>query len=258
MRSTVSLNPTIADQITSLPGLALFLYGYALRLFFDFSGYSDIAIGIGILFGIRLPENFNRPYLKTNLTAFWQSWHATLSAWARAYVFSPLSRAMIKRKWNAVLNVLIAQLATMIVIGLWHGIAWNFLLWGVWHGFGVVRAQAVERPHPRVVSRPRGQARAEAGMDGVLVVRHLPLCGDRLAVVCAAARSNRADTVRRWRMMWSKLIRIAVKTAIFFVLCNLVYALVSPLDALGRVSVYNTLIPGRARLPYGENPTESS
>lgn len=133
----LSLNPTIADQITSAPLFALFLYGYALRLFFDFSGYSDIAIGIGILFGIRLPENFNRPYLKSNLTAFWQSWHATLSAWARAYVFSPLSRAMIKRKWNAMLNVLIAQLATMIVIGLWHGIAWNFLLWGVWHGFGL-------------------------------------------------------------------------------------------------------------------------
>ncbi len=134
---TVSLNPTIADQITSLPGLALFLYGYALRLFFDFSGYSDIAIGIGILFGIRLPENFNRPYLKTNLTAFWQSWHATLSAWARAYVFSPLSRAMIKRKWHPVLNVLIAQLATMIVIGLWHGIELHFIVWGVWHGFGL-------------------------------------------------------------------------------------------------------------------------
>ncbi len=133
----LSLNTTIADQITSAPLFALFLYGYALRLFFDFSGYSDIAIGIGILFGIRLPENFNRPYLKTNLTAFWQSWHATFSAWARAYVFSPLSRAMIKRKWNAILNVLIAQLATMIVIGMWHGITWNFLLWGIWHGFGL-------------------------------------------------------------------------------------------------------------------------
>ena len=67
----------------------------------------------------------------------WQSWHATLSAWARAYVFSPLSRAMIKRKWNPVLNVLIAQLATMIVIGLWHGIALNFLVWGIWHGVGL-------------------------------------------------------------------------------------------------------------------------
>ncbi len=133
----LSLNPVIADQITSAPMFALFLYGYALRLFFDFSGYSDIAIGIGILFGINLPENFNRPYLKTNLTAFWQSWHMTLSGWARAYVFSPISRAMIKRKWNPILNVLIAQLATMIVIGLWHGIALNFLVWGIWHGVGL-------------------------------------------------------------------------------------------------------------------------
>jgi alginate O-acetyltransferase complex protein AlgI len=134
---TISLSLTNATQIAGLPAFALFVYGYALRLFFDFSGYSDIAIGIGILFGIRLPENFNRPYLKTNLTAFWQSWHATLSAWVRAYVFSPLSRAMIKRKWNPVLNVLIAQLATMIVIGLWHGIELHFIVWGVWHGFGL-------------------------------------------------------------------------------------------------------------------------
>ncbi|MBE2271591.1 MAG: hypothetical protein IAE80_25385 [Anaerolinea sp.] len=133
----MALNPTIADQTTTPGSFILLLYGYALRLFFDFSGYTDIAIGIGILFGIRLPENFNRPYFKSNLTAFWQSWHMTLSAWARAYVFSPLSRALIKRKWNSTLNVLIAQLATMIVIGLWHGITLNFLMWGIWHGVGL-------------------------------------------------------------------------------------------------------------------------
>lgn len=133
----MALNPVNAEQIDNAPMFALFLYGYALRLFFDFSGYTDIAIGIGILFGIRLPENFNRPYTKTNLTAFWQSWHATLSAWARSYVFSPLSRAMIKRKWNPMLNVLIAQLVTMTVIGMWHGITLNFLVWGVWHGVGL-------------------------------------------------------------------------------------------------------------------------
>ena len=135
----LALNPVTADQAESAPALWLLLYGYALRLYFDFSGYTDIVIGIGILFGIRLPENFNRPYLKTNIGAFWQSWHITLSNWARFYIFSQVSRSLLTRKPkpSPVVVMLIAQMATMIVIGLWHGIALNFLIWGLWHGIGV-------------------------------------------------------------------------------------------------------------------------
>lgn len=135
----VALTPTLAAQVQSTPWLWVLLYGYALRLFFDFSGYSDIAIGLGILFGIRLPENFDYPYLKTNLTSFWQSWHITLSNWARFYVFSPLSRWLLKRpvKPSPTVIVFMTQLATMIIIGLWHGVSWNFLIWGIWHGVGL-------------------------------------------------------------------------------------------------------------------------
>jgi alginate O-acetyltransferase complex protein AlgI len=135
----LSLTAGHVPQADSSLGLWLLLYGYALRLFFDFAGYTDIAIGIGMLFGIRLPENFNRPYLKNNITAFWQSWHATLSNWARFYIFTPLSRWLLKRSWRppAVIIVLVAQLATMIVIGLWHGITLNYLVWGVWHGIAL-------------------------------------------------------------------------------------------------------------------------
>ena len=135
----MSLTAANAAQSTSPLGLWALLYGYALRLYFDFGGYTDIAIGLGILFGIRLPENFNRPYLKTNITAFWQSWHMTLSNWARFYVFTPLSRWMLMRKHrpSSTVIVLIAQLATMVTIGLWHGVTWNFLAWGVWHGAGL-------------------------------------------------------------------------------------------------------------------------
>jgi D-alanyl-lipoteichoic acid acyltransferase DltB (MBOAT superfamily) len=135
----LALNPTNAAQAVSVPGLWLLLYGYALRLFFDFSGYSDIAIGVGILFGVRLPENFNRPYLKTNITTFWQSWHMTLSNWARFYVFTPLSRSLLSRKPkpSPALVVLAGHLATMTVIGLWHGISANFVIWGLWHGVGL-------------------------------------------------------------------------------------------------------------------------
>ena len=134
-----SLDMATATQADSTVGLWLLLYGYALRLFFDFSGYSDIAIGVAILFGIKLPENFNRPYLKTNITAFWQSWHITLSNWVRFYVFTPLSRFLLTRKPkpSPTLVVLSSQMSTMIVIGLWHGVTVNFLIWGIWHGVGL-------------------------------------------------------------------------------------------------------------------------
>ncbi len=135
----MSLTPLNAEQATSTLGLWVLLYGYAFRLFFDFSGYTDIAIGLGILFGIKLPENFNRPYLTTNITRFWQSWHITLSNWVRFYVFSPLSRTLLRRKPrpSPTLIVLVSQLTTMIVIGLWHGVTWNFFIWGIWHGIAL-------------------------------------------------------------------------------------------------------------------------
>jgi alginate O-acetyltransferase complex protein AlgI len=135
----IALNTPLAHQANSTLDLWLLLYAYAFRLYFDFSGYSDIAIGIARLYGIELPENFDRPYLKQNLAAFWQSWHMTLSQWARTYVFSPLSRTLLrrKRKPSPFAIVLIAQLATMIAIGLWHGVAATFLIWAIWHALGL-------------------------------------------------------------------------------------------------------------------------
>ncbi|MBN1286645.1 MAG: MBOAT family protein [Anaerolineae bacterium] len=134
-----ALNPAIAAQTGSTLWTWALLYGYAFQLFFDFSGYTDIAIGIGMLFGVKLPENFDRPYLKTNITAFWQNWHKTLSDWVRFYVFMPISRNLMmrERKPPLLLIVLAAQMATMIVIGLWHGVTVNFVIWGVWHGAGL-------------------------------------------------------------------------------------------------------------------------
>lgn len=135
----MSLTPINAQQATSTAGLWLLLYGYAFRLFFDFSGYTDIAIGLGMLFGVTLPENFKRPYLSTNITEFWQRWHITLSNWVRFYVFSPLSRSLLRRKPRppTTLIVFVSQMLTMIVIGLWHGISWNFFIWGVWQGLAL-------------------------------------------------------------------------------------------------------------------------
>ena len=127
----VSLNAANAAQAQSSAGLWVLLYGYALRIYFDFGGYTDIVIGIGLLFGIKLPENFNRPYLKANITAFWQSWHITLSSWVRFYVFTPLSRWLLRRSWRPPTYAIVftAQISTMVIIGLWHGMTANFFIW---------------------------------------------------------------------------------------------------------------------------------
>ncbi len=135
----LALNPQNAAQTHSAGWMWLLLLAYALRIYWDFAGYSDIAIGLARLVGIGLPENFDRPYLKQNLTAFWNSWHITLSQWFRAYIFFPLTRALRSGGSHtpAWLTILAGQLATMALIGLWHGISWNFLMWGAWHGVGL-------------------------------------------------------------------------------------------------------------------------
>ena len=124
------------------------LFAYALQIFFDFSGYSEIAVGLGILFGIRLPKNFDHPYLKPDLTRFWSSWHMTLTQWIRSYVFNPLTRSLRANREHPLpqwLIALITQLTTMLLIGLWHGVSVNFLIWGLWHGIGLFVHQLYSR-----------------------------------------------------------------------------------------------------------------
>jgi alginate O-acetyltransferase complex protein AlgI len=135
----LALNAVNAAQVTAAPWLWLLVYAYAFRIYFDFAGYTDIALGLGRWMGFTLPENFNRPYLQANLTAFWNSWHMTLAQWFRAYFFNPLTRAL--RSGNRAIPmaaiIFIGQIATFALIGLWHGVTWNFLIWGCWHGIGL-------------------------------------------------------------------------------------------------------------------------
>lgn len=100
---------------------------YTLQIFFDFSGYSDMAIGLGKIFGFDFLENFNYPYISRSITEFWRRWHISLSSWFRDYLYIPLGG---NRKGNVYVNLIIVFLAT----GIWHGAAWGFLIWGLWHG----------------------------------------------------------------------------------------------------------------------------
>ncbi len=102
---------------------------FGLQIFFDFSGYTDIAIGVALLFGFHFPENFRRPYLAASVTEFWRRWHMTLSAWLRDYVYISLGGNR-KGPWRTRVNLIL----TMLLGGLWHGASWNFVIWGGYHG----------------------------------------------------------------------------------------------------------------------------
>ncbi|MHA6345152.1 MBOAT family O-acyltransferase [Roseivivax sp. CAU 1761] len=117
---------------TADPSLALAWLGavaYMMQLYFDFSGYSDMAIGLGMMLGFRFVENFDTPYVARSITEFWQRWHISLSIWLRDYLYIPLggNRAGAVRTY---LNLMIV----MVLGGLWHGAAWTYVLWGAWHG----------------------------------------------------------------------------------------------------------------------------
>jgi alginate O-acetyltransferase complex protein AlgI len=110
----------------------VFVLAIALRIYFDFSGYTDMAIGFARMTGVRLPQNFNWPYVARNIQDFWQRWHISLSSWIRDYVYIPLGGSR-KGLFRKVANGILA----FALCGLWHGAAWNFLLWGLYHGCGL-------------------------------------------------------------------------------------------------------------------------
>ena len=110
-------------------GAWLYLFVYAFYLYFDFSGYSDMALGLGKIFGFKFPENFNYPYIAKSVTDFWRRWHISMSMWFRDYIYIPLGGNRVS-KWRHILNILAVWLAT----GFWHGAGWNFMAWGVYFG----------------------------------------------------------------------------------------------------------------------------
>lgn len=112
-------------------------YLYAIQIYADFSGYTDIARASAMLLGFNLPENFKQPYLSDTLTAFWSRWHMSLTLWFREYIFFPITRALLvktDRKYPTAVQIG-ANFITMLLIGFWHGASWTFLLWGFWHAF---------------------------------------------------------------------------------------------------------------------------
>lgn len=163
---TLPLLTTDAMRAASKPQLVWALLAFAVKIYMDFSGYSDIAIGSARLFGIHVPENFNWPYLRANIAQFWRHWHMSLTSWITEYVYIPLGgnrRGLALAAANSVI--------AMGVSGLWHGAQWHFLVWGLYHGvlLATYRAWTVllKRPlaekFPAIATGTTGSVASAAG-----------------------------------------------------------------------------------------------
>jgi D-alanyl-lipoteichoic acid acyltransferase DltB (MBOAT superfamily) len=120
--------------------LVFAVYGYAVQIYCDFSGYTDVALGSALLFGYRLPENFDSPYAATSLQDFWRRWHISLSTWLRDYLYVPLGGSR-DGTWKTYRNLMI----TMVLGGLWHGASFNYVIWGTLHGGGLAVTRMWQR-----------------------------------------------------------------------------------------------------------------
>ncbi len=139
------------ERFTALEVL-LAVYAYAVQIYADFSGYSDVAIGSAALFGYELPENFDAPYVSKNLQEFWRRWHISLSTWLRDYLYKPLggSRGTTAATYR---NLMI----TMVLGGLWHGASWNFVIWGALHGGALAVTRMWQRARGERIATLTGQ-----------------------------------------------------------------------------------------------------
>ncbi|MDD4148716.1 MAG: MBOAT family protein [Bacteroidales bacterium] len=125
-----------ATPVENIGTLASWLgiIAYSFQIYFDFSGYSDMAIGIGRMIGFKFPENFNNPYTSQSITEFWRRWHITLGNWMRDYLYIPIGGNRVKTKFRLYFNLWFV----FLISGLWHGSSWNFVIWGAYHGLFLV------------------------------------------------------------------------------------------------------------------------
>ncbi len=138
-------NPTLYSGIENLVGV----YGYTLQIYCDFSGYSDMAVGIALLMGIQLPLNFNAPYQSTSITEFWRRWHISLSSWLRDYLYIPLGGNR-----NGKVKQYINLIITMLLGGLWHGASFKFIVWGGMHGVALAIDKLKDEGFKKLNIRP--------------------------------------------------------------------------------------------------------
>jgi alginate O-acetyltransferase complex protein AlgI len=159
--------------------LAIFLLAYAFAIYNDFAGYTCIVRGVSGFFGIELSINFNLPYFSRNFTEFWERWHISLSQWLRDYVFFPISRLLAKKDPNRkhLVHLILPPMVTMLVSGMWHGLGWNYIVWGGLFGVYLFLEQFTRQLGPRRIpdqwSKSR-QAISALAVFGLVVLTWVP------------------------------------------------------------------------------------
>jgi alginate O-acetyltransferase complex protein AlgI len=167
----VVADPIFANLHASPSRILLATYAFTVQIYCDFSGYTDIALGVARLFGYQLPENFNWPYLSRNPADFWRRWHITLSNWLREYIFFSLPGQRSKRRVFIYVNFLI----TMLICGVWHGVGWTFALWGLYHGVLLAGYYAIRGDRRRL---PQNAAPHRIGnLCSILLMQQLVAAG---------------------------------------------------------------------------------
>jgi alginate O-acetyltransferase complex protein AlgI len=150
---------TVAErpEVRSVGHAWVVLLAFTFQIYFDFSAYTDVALGFSRTLGISLPENFRRPYLAPNIREFWNRWHITLSTWVRDYIFLPTGRGLFRTRLRAAPTMIaaISYLLTFLAVGAWHGVTAAFLLWGLYHGLLLAGYHAIRARTPvRVAAHP--------------------------------------------------------------------------------------------------------
>ena len=166
-------DPIFANPHTSPSRILLATYAFTVQIYCDFSGYTDMALGVARLFGYQLPENFNWPYLSRNPADFWRRWHISLSNWLREYIFFSLPGQRSKLKIFPYVNFLI----TMLICGVWHGTGWTFVLWGLYHGVLLAGYYAIRGGRRRASARPNAPPKRLATLCSILLMQQLAAIG---------------------------------------------------------------------------------
>lgn len=165
-------------------GLWLGVYGYAMQIYFDFSGYSDIAIGSAKLFGYPVPENFNYPYLQTNIARFWRNWHMSLTSWITDYVYVPLGGNR-----HGEVRSYVNRFVAMTICGLWHGASFHFAVWGMYHGVGLNLYRVWLRLRERLFGPREGEGHILGRLAAGLFTFHF-VCIGWVLFVCDLDRAG--------------------------------------------------------------------
>ena len=192
------LSNNVANRIFDTPTLysgaevLVGVYAYALQIYFDFSGYTDIAMGLCLLLGLTVPDNFNRPYKSLNIADFWRRWHITFSNWLRDYVYFSLPNAA---RWKGAGYVY--PIIVFLLGGLWHGIGWPFVLWGLLHGVGLTTPPHLPDPPPEDPGQNHPNPMGPLHQH----LRHLPLRLPHLDLLPLARRRHRLRHPRPPRLL---------------------------------------------------------